>query len=103
MTETIFAMPVYITLPIVLIGYSIACFGVGILFLKLFEFLFDRIERIPPGTMLATGFILGQGILASLWLLFALGGWLSFRVVALLSFIFAVGGLYFGRNILINF
>ncbi len=99
MIETIFSMPLYIIMPVVLIGYSAACFGVGTLFLKLFTAHADWMEQISAGTILATGFILGQGILASIWLLLALGGWFSIRFVGVLCFIFAVGGLYIGRSL----
>jgi hypothetical protein len=62
-----------------------------------------RLDGISAGTILATAFILGEGILAGLWLFLALGGLFSFRVVAPLSFIFAFSGFYIGRRILLDF
>lgn len=99
MIETSSSTPLYIILPVILIGYSTACLGAGILFLRLLATRVDWTERISAGTILATGFILGQGILASIWLLLALGGWFSLRVVGILSFIFGVAGLYIGRGL----
>ena len=90
MIEAILSMPLYITLSVALIGYSTACLGVGLLFLQLFAGRLNQIDRISAGTILATGFILGQGILASIWLLLALGGWFSIRIVGILCFISTV-------------
>jgi len=103
MIERIFSMPLYISMPIVLVGYSMACLGAGILILKLYATEFDRMERVSAGTLLATGFILGQGILASLWLLLSLGGWLSIEVVGSLCLLFAAAVLYVGRNLFSRF
>jgi hypothetical protein len=103
MIETIFSMPLYIATPVVLIGYSTACLGAGILFLNLLVGKVDATERTSAGTILATGFILGQGILASLWLLLALGRWFSIQIVGALCFIFIVAGLYIGRRLFTSF
>ncbi len=99
MTEAIFSLPLYIITPVALIGYSIACLGVGLLFLKLFAAQIRQMGGISAGTILATGFILGQGVLASLWLFLALAGWFSIEVVGILCFLFAVAGLYLGRGL----
>jgi len=99
MIQAIFSLPLYIIMPVVLIGYSAACSGAGILFLKLFGAHADRMERISAGTILATGFVLGQGILASIWLLLALGGWFSIEIVGTFCFIITVVGLYIGRGL----
>jgi hypothetical protein len=103
MIETLFSLPVYILMPVVLIGYSAACLGSGLLVWNALSQTTRRLDGISAGTILATAFILGEGILACLWLFLALGGLFSFRVVAPLSFIFAVGGLYIGRRILLDF
>jgi hypothetical protein len=84
--EAIFSMPAYTTVIIVLIGYLATCFGIGILFLKIFDVRLDLLEQISAGTILATAFILGQG-------LFALGGRLSIHVVGTFCIIFTVLGL----------
>ncbi len=89
-------------IPVVLIGYSAACLGTGLLVLALFRFR-EHLNGISSGTILSTAFILGEGVLASLWLFLALGGLFTLPIVALLSFIFAAGGLYVGRSILIAF
>ena len=103
MIDNIFSLPIYISMPVVLIGYSAACLGCGLLIWILFKQRLDGTESVSAGTILATAFILGEGVLASFWLLLALGGWLSFLVVAPLSFVFAASGLYLGRDILSSF
>jgi len=103
MIETLFSLPVYILMPVVLIGYSAACLGTGLLVWNILLQTTRRLDGVSAGTILATAFILGEGILAGLWLFLALGGLFIFRIVALLSFIFAVGGLYIGRSILLDF
>ena len=99
MTEAIFSMPLYVTIPFVLVGYSTACLGSGLVFLKLLTWHANQMERISVGTILATGFILGQGILASIWLLLALGDWFSLRIVLVICFISIGSGLYLGRGL----
>jgi hypothetical protein len=103
MIESLLSMRVYILMPIVLIGYSAACLGSGLLVWSTLLRFSHRLDGISPGTILATAFILGEGVLAGLWLLLALGSLFSISIVAPLSFIFAAGGLYIGRGILLNF
>lgn len=99
MIETIISLPRYITIPVVLIGYSMACLGTGVLVFKLLAGKTAWLGGISAMTIFATSFILGQGILASLWLLFALQGWLSIEVVGILCFLFAMSGLYVGLDL----
>src|ERR1700690_2380172 len=103
MTNDTFFLPIYISLPIVVIDYSPACLGTGLLIWILLKQRLGLPEKISAGTSLATAFILGEGVLASLWLLLALGGWLIFRIVAPLSLAFAASGLYIGRGIFLSF
>jgi hypothetical protein len=103
MIEALLSMRVYILMPIALIGYSAACLGVGLLVWSALLRFSQRLDGISAGTILATAFILGEGILAGLWLFLALGGLFTLPIVALLSFIFAADGLYVGRSILIAF
>lgn len=99
MIETIFSLPRYITTPVVLMGYTLACLGAGTVALKLLAGKTDWLSRISALTILATEFILGQGLLASLWLLLALAGWFSIEVVGILCFLFIASGLYFGHDL----
>jgi hypothetical protein len=99
MIETILSLPLYLTTPVVLIGYSMVCLGTGIVFFKLLAGKADCLSRTSALTILATKFILGQGLLASLWLLLALAGWFSIEVVGIICFFFAALGLYFGRDL----
>lgn len=103
MIEALLSLPIYILMPVVLIGYSAACLGAGLLVWSVLLRLTQRLDGISAGTILATAFILGEGILAGLWLFLALGGLFTFRIVAPLSFFFAAGGLYVGRVILLTF
>jgi hypothetical protein len=100
MSEILHLVP---KIPMVLIGYSATCLGAGLLVLGVLFRFTKRLNGISSGTILATAFILGEGILASLWLFLALGGLFTFPIVASLSFIFAAGGLYVGRSFLITF
>jgi hypothetical protein len=53
MIEAISSMPLYITLPVILFGYSTACLGAGIMFLRLLATRMDWTERVSAGTILA--------------------------------------------------
>jgi hypothetical protein len=53
--------------------------------------------------MLATAFIFGQGIIASLWLLLALIGWFSPLIVAGISLVCVLGGLFLSRLLFMAF
>lgn len=64
--------------------YSIICCTAG---MSILRFGLGSREKTSPGAWLATSFLLGQGILASIWLLLALAGW--FRVELVLG----IGGL----------
>jgi hypothetical protein len=102
MTDTFFFIPTFLYIPIVLTGYTFACLFAGLLVLywmtggKFFE-------QVSAGTTLATAFILGEGVLGGIWLLFALKGWLSFRLVAVVILLLIIGGLYIGRRLFITF
>ena len=90
-------------IPFVLIGYSSACLGCGLLVWSALSRFTPSLDGVSAGTILATAFILGEGILASLWLFLALGGLFSSHIVAPLSFIFATVGLFVQRHILLAF
>jgi hypothetical protein len=92
-----------IEIMITLLAYSLACFGAGIVALTL---LFRGValhRLVSPGTVVATAFILGQGILASLWVLLALGGWFSRLTVFAVVLICVLGGLLQGWSLLKSF
>lgn len=59
--------------------YSIACLCFGALVLRLLTA--SALVRCSAGAALASGFLLGQGILANLWVLLALSGWFKPFVV----------------------
>jgi hypothetical protein len=87
----------------VLVGYSIACLGAGVLALTALTDRSDPANWPSAGTELATAFILGQGLLASLWLLLALAGWLSPLVVAGIALVCAFSGVILARRRLLDF
>lgn len=103
MISILLSLPLYILTPTILIGYCLACIGTGLLSLALLARFLKQVERIPPGTFLATSFLLGEGFLASLWLLLALGGWFFPRTVAFFTFTFALSGLFLGRSVFVSF
>lgn len=103
MISILLSLPLYILTPTILIGYCLACIGTGLLSLALLARFLKQVERIPPGTFLATSFLLGEGFLASLWLLLALGDWFFPRTVAFFTFTFALSGLFLGRSVFVSF
>ena len=103
MIKTLLGLPTYLTTPLTLIGYSVACLGAGIIFWRIFSRFTKQLSGISPGTVLATAFILGEGILAGFWVLLALGGLFRLRYIALLSVLCAICGIYFGWDIFNGF
>lgn len=78
--------------------YSLACLSLGLLLMR-----WLKIERSPSVTQWASAFLLGQGTLASLWLLLALAGWFYPMVVASFTIFLALAGvpiLYKGSFVL---
>jgi hypothetical protein len=86
-----------------LLGYSLACLGAGVLILNIIAKRSNSIQSASPGTLLASAFILGQGILASLWLLLALKGWFSPSLVLGISLICILVGIFLGRGLFVAF
>jgi hypothetical protein len=103
MVETLFSIRSYLLLPVVLIGYSAACLGAGLLIWRILSQFSGQLDRISAGTILATAFILGEGVLAALWLFLSLGSLFTLPIIALLSFAFASSGLFIGRRIIADF
>jgi len=83
----------FASLVFLLLLYSAACLGVGTLALRVLAYRSDTTVKQSAGTMLATAFALGQGLLASLWLLLALAGWFSPPVVIGVVVVFALSGV----------
>jgi hypothetical protein len=87
----------------VLVSYSLACLGTGGIGLILLGIRRGHGSPASPGTKLATAFLLGQGLLASLWLMLSLAGWLSFIVVLAIVGVSAIGGLILIRSWVADF
>lgn len=81
--------------------YVFACLGAGKIIYYLFLKKFDGI-RISAGTEAASLFLLGQGILASFWLLLALIGLFSFAIVKTITIVLFIFGLLSSSNLLFN-
>lgn len=81
-----------------LAGYSSACLGAGFLILGILSRTLRPLTSQTAGVRLATSFVLGQGFLASIWLLLALGRSFSRPVVIPILVVFALAGLEFIRR-----
>jgi hypothetical protein len=75
--------------------YVIACLCLGSLLTRLLAVKSDRLANTSALAVLATAFLLGQGVLANVWLLLALPGWFSPQIVAGLLAFCVLGGVAF--------
>src|SRR5271157_2767150 len=91
-------MILFAKITFLLLAYSTACLGGGTLALRMLTYRSDTDLKQSAGTMLATAFALGQGLLASLWLLLALVGWFSRPVIAGVVVILALSGVILAWN-----
>lgn len=83
------------TLSLVLVGYCIACLCAGAIVIHLLCARASTIKSCSAGASLASALLLGQGILANLWLLVALGGWFKPLFILGLMTLTIVGGAIF--------
>lgn len=88
---------------LLLVGYSTACAGAGGVTLYGLKKISRQSIVVSAGTELATAFILGQGVLASVWLLLAVKGWFIARLIAAIILLVTIGGLYVLRQRLVDF
>lgn len=80
----------------VIIGiYTLTCISFGGLILRLLQGKDPREVSLSPWAMLLTAFLLGQGILANLWVLVALAGWFSPAVVVIVMAVCFLAGIPF--------
>ena len=84
-------------------GYSLACLGAGVLGIRVLFIRREQFDQLSAGTELVTAFILGQGLLASLWLVLGLTGSFSPHVVAGFALVCALGGVFLTRRRLVDF
>lgn len=96
-------MLLFLKIVVVLIGYSLACLGVGDLSLRGLARFTKQSQQTSVGTEMATAFILGQGVLASFWLFLALKGWFFPGLVIVIVLITAVNGIFWFRNRWVDF
>ncbi len=73
--------------------YVIACLCLGSLLTRLLAVRSDPLANTSALAVLATAFLLGQGVLANLWLLLALPGWFSPQIVTGLLALCVLGGV----------
>lgn len=95
LVQGIFMSATLRTLKIVLLlgFYSLACLCFGGLLLRWLRSFTPPLENTEPSVFLATAFVLGQGILASIWLLVALAGLFSPVLVGAVMIASILGGL----------
>lgn len=62
----------------ILLIYITACLGIGGFLVK---FLSKKTNNISPAAYLSTSFLLGQGLIATIWLCFSLGGIFTLPVI----------------------
>lgn len=95
-------LPVYISLPFFFVGYILACLGTGlaIIFLSIKTFKTD--VNISPATMIASSFILGEGVLAGVWVLLALYGLFSISIVGPILILFITISFFAGKILFVN-
>jgi len=87
----------------VLIGYSVACVGAGGLILQVLKTISKNTSRSSAGTDIATAFVLGQGVLASAWLLLAVNSWFIAQLIAAIAFTVALSGNFLMRHTWLRF
>jgi hypothetical protein len=86
-------MLLFLSIMAVLAWYSVACLAAGMILLRLFSGRASAADDASPGVVFATAFLLGQGVLASLWLLLALAGWFTLAaVLGVLLIVVLAGG-----------
>lgn len=83
--------------------YVIACLCLGSLLIRLLAVKSDHLENTSALAVLATAFLLGQGVLANVWLLLALPGWFSPQIVAGLLTLCVLCGVGFAWPTVVHF
>lgn len=83
--------------------YVMASVCIGSLLTLFLGLPLERIDKISPSAALATAFLLGQGGLATVWLLLALAGWFWPGIVAGLLTLCVLGGGAFAWPTVVNF
>ncbi len=96
-------MKLFLIIILVLVGYSAGCLGTGGIVLQGLKKLANHNSKSSAGAEIITAFILGQGVLASLWLLLAMKGWFAARLIAVMVFVVMAGGFYLIRQQLLDF
>ncbi len=80
---------------LMLFVYSVACLGIGNISLHVLTRFIKQSHQASPGTEIATAFILGQGVLASFWILLALEGWFIPELLFGVVLTVAISGVFF--------
>ncbi len=91
-------MTLITTIIAVTVVYSIVCLCLGGLVNRALSGGASTAD-ISAGTALASAFLLGQGILANVWLLIAIPGWFKPSVVlSVMALVFVLGSVFVWRN-----
>jgi hypothetical protein len=94
---------IFLSIFIAILEYSLACLCIGVLLLHGFGHSLKRNHTTSAGTELASAYLVGQGILANIWVLMALRGWFSSINVGTLVFLLAVTGIVLSRKLIFEF
>ncbi len=79
--------------------YSTACLLFGLIFLKVLSPEKNLEEHYPLYTVIASGFLLGQGVLAQIWLLLGLGALFKTSLIWGLLILITVAGVVFCKSL----
>jgi len=93
----------FLSIPFITITYSFACLFVGGSALRILSRENTEILSISAGTELATAYLLGQGILANIWLLIALYGDFSSIIVGIIVSLLTIGGIAQNYKLIFHF
>ena len=93
----------FLFIPFITIIYSFACLFVGGSALRILSSENTENLSISAGTELATAYLLGQGILANIWLLIALYGDFSPIIVGIIVSLLTIGGIAQNYKLIFHF
>ncbi len=86
----------------VTILYSFACLSLGARLLNLLNISRKEGEPLDPIAGTGSAFLLGQGVLAALWVVVSLAGWFSLSVVLGISVAAGLSGIRLGWELLVR-
>lgn len=79
--------------PIYTIFYALVCLLLGVIIFKLLSLKRKIESQFPLYVLIVTGFLLGQGILANVWLLVGLASWLKTSLIWGILIVTSISGI----------